>query len=1133
MSEAGMQPEVGRADVFNAYRCILGRNPESEAVIEENLRRPVAETVEAFLGSGEFDTLLIALAEGALPNHAALAPEDVREARAWGEERLAMPDLQDGPQGTGCSPVAALVFGLLRLELAEGALARLDRRRRRLIERMAMAPERSLLSRLTMPPGAEDRALLAALLGGAEPGEGAPPGSLLALLREALEAPGFREGYLAPLRAGEAPALPAPEPARLAAFRDWLGARFGLAAEGESREAIFAALLALPVLRGPLLGLEAGEAEALAQRLRDLRPAPEPAPEPEPEPFDAVTAEDAAFAWRLVLGREADGEAVIAPHLGSPLPEMLRILLISDEFRLQVLEPLAQRGASAQHGFALPVLERLGAWVAARLGLPPAPEERLTAPGLLLRLFGRAPFEAVLRSAHGPLFDDALPALAAWHRRAARGLIGAIDYVTGESIVGWAMDRYAPERPLEIELRCNGALIGLARADRPRIEPGEAPGPACGFRLAWRGREREAPPGGQVFRVHLAADGEPIGPPFRLDTVFAEPRDTLRFLAAELDRTQQMLRRIEAMLPQVESFAAFPAADWNGFRHRHRTPAPALPRGHESAFAILVEAEEVPPAQLRRVLASLARQSHRHFQALCLAKGAEQRAVIAQAADRDERFALVKAGVKGLRRAAARGLPGAAAAVLEAAQGEAFGRAPLVLLLPAGTVLDPEALAWFAHAAASHPACAGFFADAETILPEGLWEDRHLAPQLRSAYDRHLMAVENVCGGLICARREALAEALAAPFEDIDTPAQTWLTWARLAALGPLGHVPRLLSAGLEAPPAAPEAPPPALAAALAGQGGALPEAARLAVIVPTRNGGAMLRDCVTLLAERAARPERLEIIVLDNGSDQEETLAFLAAAQAEGKLVCRRVDKVFNWAQLNNEAVHQTGAEALLFLNDDTRILTEGWDERLLALLDDRAVGAVGARLVYEDFTIQHAGVLFGREGLVGHEGVGAPMDEPGPGGRWQRRRAAGAVTGAFLACRRADFEQVGGFDAQRFGVTFNDVDFCLKLRAAGLEIVYAPEISLVHFESKTRGIDHFDLRKKERAEFEARLLKERWGEALLVDPCWNPAWSRWTTPFDALREPSAREIEAYIATVSRPAPWRPLDRAAIEALF
>lgn len=1124
VQETVEQAPVTAQDVLNSYRAVLGRDPESEAVIQENLNRSIEDSVGAFLRSGEFHDLLAGLAHGHLPPHAHLTSEAVREACEWAEMRLAVPDLQAGPQGTGCSPVAALVFGVLRLELAAPALAQLPAAERHAVEQMIEAPERSPLSLLTGPPQPEDAAFLQRLLyGEALPRTGELPPSLLALLQEEIHSFRFGQQVAAPLLSDELPALPQADAGAAASCRDWLGRRLGIAAVGwQDGASLLASFLDLPFIRTMLVHLGPGAAESLSPALARLRSG-----ETLLRGLPA-TAEDVAAAWQLLLGRTPDGEAVMRPHLGRPLLDLLGTLLRSDEFRHQVLHPLVEGRDPAAQRLTLAQRRALDGWLAARLARPATPEAPLSAAALWERLLSWPVLAELLQQDHGALWRDAEAAVPGWRQRSARGLVGGIDYVTGEIIAGWALDQNDPDAALEIEIRCDGAPVGLGLASRPRLQPSGDQTPDCGFRIAWNAAARPHSAGRRQFRIHHARTGEPIGPTFQLDTVFVEARDTLRFLAGELERTRQALRRIENMLPQVESFATFPAEDWEGFRRRHRVAAPAFPQGGDTRFGLLVDAENVSPRALRQVLASLAEQSHAQFHALCLASSPAQCAVVRQAAGRDGRFSLAPLP-------AGRSLPEAAAALfgLEAPE-RPHRAAECLLLLPAGIALEAQALAWMAHAAARYPTCTGFYADGETIAPDGLWADRHLRAEFRSAYDRHLMRQHNLCGEVVCARRPALVKALQA-LPGTGAAAQAWLVWARLAAQGPLCHLPRVLSATIEGerPPQAEPAPPPGLEELLAPSATALPEEARIAVIIPTRNGGTTLRNCLASLALHASRRERLEIIVVDNGSDAPETLGILADAERIGLARRLRIEAPFNWSQLNNRAAAASDSEVLLFLNDDTRMLTTGWDDILLELLSDAGTGAVGARLVYEDFTIQHAGVLFGLERLVGHEGVGAPMDTPGPGGRWTRQRAAGAVTGAFLACRRADFERAGGFDEQRFGVTFNDVDFCLRLRTLGLEVVYAPQLALVHFESKTRGIDHFDRQKQERAESEARALKERWGAALAVDPGWNPHWSRWSKPFAALREPSAWEVEAYLAAAARGEPWKPLPNEEAESLL
>jgi GT2 family glycosyltransferase len=165
--------------------------------------------------------------------------------------------------------------------------------------------------------------------------------------------------------------------------------------------------------------------------------------------------------------------------------------------------------------------------------------------------------------------------------------------------------------------------------------------------------------------------------------------------------------------------------------------------------------------------------------------------------------------------------------------------------------------------------------------------------------------------------------------------------------------------------------------------------------------------------------------------------------------------------------------------------------------------VGAVGARLLYQDGTLQHGGVLLGVEGVAGHEGVGDSPLEAGYYGRSQLLRSAGAVTAACLATRREVFLGLdGGFDELHLQVAFNDVDYCMRVRRAGLRVVYTPFATLYHYESKSRGRE-ISAAQQERFRSEARAFRERWGESVTQDPYYNLHFERFARPFARLRPP------------------------------
>jgi GT2 family glycosyltransferase len=186
--------------------------------------------------------------------------------------------------------------------------------------------------------------------------------------------------------------------------------------------------------------------------------------------------------------------------------------------------------------------------------------------------------------------------------------------------------------------------------------------------------------------------------------------------------------------------------------------------------------------------------------------------------------------------------------------------------------------------------------------------------------------------------------------------------------------------------------------------------------------------------------------------------------------------------------------------------------------------VGAVGARLLYPDGLVQHAGVVVGLGGVAGHVHIGAARDDPGYFGWLMLTREVSAVTAACLAVPRRHFDLVGGLDAKNLPVAFNDVDFCLRLRAAGLRIIWTPHAELVHHESKSRGSD-FTPERIDGFRAEIAYMERRWARELYSDPFYNPNLSLATpvpTPAFPPRAPriwSAPSAEAGVADARMPA--------------
>lgn len=259
----------------------------------------------------------------------------------------------------------------------------------------------------------------------------------------------------------------------------------------------------------------------------------------------------------------------------------------------------------------------------------------------------------------------------------------------------------------------------------------------------------------------------------------------------------------------------------------------------------------------------------------------------------------------------------------------------------------------------------------------------------------------------------------------------------------------------------------------------------RVSIIIPTRDHGAMLGLCLNSLAG-TDWPD-YEIIIIDNGSVEEEALSVLAQAENRANVCVLRRPGVFNYAALNNEAAGLASGELLCFLNNDTEALHQEWLSELAAplLMAGDAGGCSGAKLLWPNGLVQHGGVIIGTHQLAAHVGNQWLADEPGYMERNLFTQQYSAVTAACMLTRKKLFLETGGFDPGRFPVAFNDVDYCLRLRAQGKKIFWTPHSRLAHHESASRGKDTVGSAKA-RAEREMRFFRTLWGH--YDDPFYNP---------------------------------------------
>jgi glycosyltransferase involved in cell wall biosynthesis/GT2 family glycosyltransferase len=287
----------------------------------------------------------------------------------------------------------------------------------------------------------------------------------------------------------------------------------------------------------------------------------------------------------------------------------------------------------------------------------------------------------------------------------------------------------------------------------------------------------------------------------------------------------------------------------------------------------------------------------------------------------------------------------------------------------------------------------------------------------------------------------------------------------------------------------------------------ALPKPAPLvSVIIPTRDRVELLQRCIESLRAKTDY-QALEIIVVDNESAEKATHAFLRRAEAEGAIRVLSDERPFNYSRLNNGAAAIAAGEFLLFLNNDTEAEDPNWLTEMVSQAAQPNIGAVGARLWFPNGTLQHGGVVLGLGGVAGHAFPNIPRGHPGYFNRAMLQQNISAVTGACLMVRKSVFDELGGFDEVNLGVTFNDIDFCLRLIERGYHNVWTPFANLIHHESASRGHQRTP---DEQAEFmqAAAFMQRRWGAQLLNDPFYNPNLSLDLPGYDLAFPPRCWEL-------------------------
>lgn len=532
-------------------------------------------------------------------------------------------------------------------------------------------------------------------------------------------------------------------------------------------------------------------------------------------------------------------------------------------------------------------------------------------------------------------------------------------------------------------------------------------------------------------------------------------------------------------------------------------------------FSIAVPAYETPETFLREMIKSVQGQTYDNWE-LCIVNASPEndvmRRVLAEYSQKDARIR-----VKEL--AENKGIAGNTNEALAMASGDFVG------LLDHDDLLAPNALFEAAKALEQEPSIDVLYTDEDKVDTDG---KKHFKPNLKPDFNLDLLRSNNYICHFFMVRR-TLAEQ-AGGFSGEYDGAQDYDFILRCTDMAKnIHHIPEILyhwrtheASTADNPISklyAYEAGKRAIEAHLTrrGQAGEVSLKKDLgfyrvkypvqgnplgSVIIPNKDEAESLKLCIESL-RRTVSWGNYEIIIVENNSTGPEIFSYYRELAKDARIRIVRWKSAFNYSAINNYGVKYAKGEYLLFLNNDIEALEEGWFTEMLGVCQRPEVGAVGAKLLYPDGTIQHAGTVIGIGGIAGHMFVNMPGGRSGYLHKASLMLDYSAVTAACMMMKRSLFEQLGGFE-ERLSVAFNDVDLCLRANEAGNLVVYDPYACLRHYESKSRGAEDSP-EKVRRFQEEIEFMRTRWEKLLKAgDPYYNKnlSLSKWNYSLRADRK-------------------------------
>jgi GT2 family glycosyltransferase len=858
-----------------------------------------------------------------------------------------------------------------------------------------------------------------------------------------------------------------------------------------------------------------------------------------------ATADDVTLLYHLVMLREPD-ESAMAYDPGRPLDAVLREKLNSEEFLDRVVPHVLALRPPVSHRFS-EAFEVVRSWAAARL---PGSEKTRTgmmrcgsAEEIVRQLLQD---EALIRSAPRLIeagIDRLLRLRLVENDRIerAKDILGDVSALEFE-LRGWCANRADPAERLTVEIFADNLFLGAIVCDRylAALERRLGGDGRHGFRFvipaAFLPRFRHE----RLVSVLEHSTGVTIGS-VRLHADRPATLATVQLIGLEIRELRKKLVEIESRLPKLEQALGYPIELYGQYISDHGLISAAMRQqidercvalSHKPLISFVMELDGGPLDRLMPTIESLREQIYDRWELLLVSPGTnldeEARYYLSHWQKTDARIRTIASG-------AGFGTMAARLQAVRKSKGEWFG------FVSGGDRLTPDAAFWLA-AAVQEPDVGLVYTDEDVSSVEASAEPCCDDPQLKGSFDEDLLLATDYIGNLCVYRRDVFDEAEV----DDATYAEIFDYYLKLRILTRLQekqirHVCRVLyhrqatKLTLEGEEVTRSRRQSLLAACAAeylrqtGRSAAVephtdrlgrdrPLANRirwsapaswpaLSILVPTRDRMDLLGPCLTsTMAAVAGYSGAVELMIIDNDSVEPESKKALRDWAQWPQITVLPYRGTFSWSAINNYAVERAKGDILLFLNNDTFVLSDDWCLELVTQACRREVGAVGVRLLYQDGTVQHGGIILGKQTVL-HEAVGETPEEGGYLGRTQLQRGAAAVTGACLATRRDVFQRVSGFDPA-MQVEFSDIDYCLKVRSIGLRVIYTPFATMYHFESKSRGLEAATTR-RQRETTERAIFMRRWQRLMGHDPFCDRHFGASAEPFRWLSVPPPDPLE------------------------